>query len=161
MDRKTRIAVVGAGLGGMTVAGFLQRAGFAVTIYEQAPAFSRIGAGIILSANVMKVLRRLGLEQMVVDIGIKANCYVSRAWDTGETMYRIDFDAESEARFGGPYANIHRGDLHAVLEKGVAPGSIAFNHRLVALDETARRHPPRVRERSGGRMPISSSAPTA
>src|SRR4051812_16606885 len=136
MDRKTRIAVVGAGLGGMTAAGFLQRAGFPVTIYEQAPAFSRIGAGIILSANVMKVLRRLGLEQIVVEIGIKANCYVSRAWDTGDTMYRIDFDAESEARFGGPYANIHRGDLHAVLEKGVAPGSIAFNHRLVALDET-------------------------
>jgi len=136
MDRKTRIAVVGAGLGGMTVAGFLQRAGFSVTVYEQAPAFSRIGAGIILSANVTKVLRRLGLERMVVDIGIKADCYISRAWDTGETMYKIEFDAESEARFGGPYANIHRGDLHAVLEKGVAPGSIAFNHRLVALDET-------------------------
>src|SRR5215213_7484416 len=137
MDRKTRIAVVGAGLGGMTVAGFLQRAGFSVTIYEQAPAFSRIGAGIILSANVMKVLRRLGIEQMVIDKGIKANCYISRAWDTGETMYKIEFDAASEARFGGAYANIHRGDLHAVLEKGVAPGSIAFNHRLLALDETA------------------------
>jgi len=136
MDRKTRIAVVGAGLGGMTVAGFLQRGGFSVTVYEQAPAFSRIGAGIVLSANVTKVLRRLGLERMVVDIGIKADCYISRAWDTGETMYKIEFDAESEARFGGPYANIHRGDLHAVLEKGVAPGSIAFNHRLVALDET-------------------------
>ena len=135
MNRKTRIAVVGAGLGGMTVAGFRQRAGFAVTIYEQAPAFSRIGAGIILSANAMKVLRRLGLEQMIVDIGIKADCYISRAWDTGETMYKIEFDAESEARFGGPYANIHRGDLHAVLEKGVVPGSIAFNHRLAALDE--------------------------
>src|SRR4029078_9736637 len=79
MDRKTRIAVVGAGLGGMTVAGFLQRAGFAVTIYEQAPAFSRIGAGIILSANAMKALRRLGLEQLVVEIGIKEKCYVSRA----------------------------------------------------------------------------------
>jgi len=136
MDRKTRIAVVGAGLGGMTVAGFLQRAGFAVTIYEQAPEFSRIGAGIILSANVMKVLRRLGIEQMVVETGIKADCYISRAWDTGETMYKIDFDAASEQRFGGPYANIHRGDLHAVLGKGVMPGSISFNHRLVALDET-------------------------
>ena len=136
MDRKTRIAVVGAGLGGMTVAGFLQRAGFAVTIYEQAPAFSRIGAGIILSANVMKVLRRLGIEQMIVDTGIKADCYISRAWDTGETMYKIEFDAASEARFGGPYLNIHRGDLHAALEKGVAPGSIAFNHRLLALEET-------------------------
>src|SRR5258705_4034205 len=136
MSRQTGIAVVGPGVGGLTVAGFLQRDGFAVPIYEQEPAFSRIGAGIILRANAMKVLRRLGLEQMVVDIGIKANCYVSRAWDTGDTMYRIDFDAGSEARFGGPYANIHRGDLHAVLEKGVVPGSIAFNHRLVALDET-------------------------
>ena len=136
MDRKTRIAVVGAGLGGMTVAGFLQRAGFAVTVYEQAPAFSRIGAGIILSSNVTKVLRRLGVEQMIVDTGIKADSYISRAWDTGETMYKIEFDAASEARFGGPYANIHRGDLHAVLGKGVALGSIAFNHRLVALDET-------------------------
>src|SRR3954466_8748561 len=136
MDRKTRIAVVGAGLGGMTVAGFLQRAGFSVTVYEQAPAFSRIGAGIILSSNVTKVLRRLGLEQMIVDTGITADCYISRAWDTGETMYKIEFDAANEARFGGAYANIHRGDLHAVLEKGVAPGSIAFNHRLIALDES-------------------------
>ena len=99
MDRKTRIAVVGAGLGGMTVAGFLQRAGFSVTIYEQAPAFSRIGAGIILSANVMKVLRRLGLEQMVVEIGIKANCYVSRAWDTGDDHVQDRF-RRREARPG-------------------------------------------------------------
>ena len=137
MDRQTRIAIVGAGLGGMTLAGFLQRAGFAVTVYEQAPAFSRIGAGIILSANVMKVLRRLGLEQLIIEHGIKAASYISRAWDTGETMYRIEFDAASEARFGGPYLNIHRGDLHAVLEKGLVPGSIAFNHRLMALDETS------------------------
>jgi 6-hydroxynicotinate 3-monooxygenase len=137
MDRKTRIAVVGAGLGGMTLAGFLQRAGFAVTVYEQAPAFSRIGAGIILSANVMKVLRRLGLEQLIIEHGIKASSYISRAWDTGATMYLIEFDAASEVRFGGPYLNIHRGDLHAVLEKGLAPGSIAFNHRLLALEETS------------------------
>jgi 6-hydroxynicotinate 3-monooxygenase len=136
MDRNTRIAVVGAGLGGMTVAGFLQRAGFDVTIYEQAPAFSRIGAGIMLGANVTKVLRRLGVEQLVVETGIKADCYISRAWDTGETLYEIAYDAVNEARFGGPCVNIHRGDLHAVLEKGVKPGTIAFNHRLVALDET-------------------------
>ena len=38
----TKIAVIGAGLGGMTVAGLLQRSGFSVKVYEQAPAFSRI-----------------------------------------------------------------------------------------------------------------------
>jgi 6-hydroxynicotinate 3-monooxygenase len=136
MDRKTRIAVIGAGLGGMTVAGLLQRQGFAITVYEQASAFSRIGAGIILSANAMKVLRRLEIEQAVVDTGIKATSYVSRAWDTGEVQYEIEFDAASEVRHGGAYANIHRGDLHHIMGTSLAEGTIAFNHRLIALDET-------------------------
>jgi 6-hydroxynicotinate 3-monooxygenase len=131
-----RIAVVGAGLGGLCAAGFLQRAGFAIKVFEQAPAFSRIGAGIILSANATKVLRRLGVERPLVAAGIKPHCYVSRAWDTGETMYEIVFDAASEARFGGLYLNIHRGDLHAVLERVVAPGTIAFDHQLIGLEES-------------------------
>jgi 6-hydroxynicotinate 3-monooxygenase len=136
VDRKTQIAVIGAGLGGMTVAAFLQRAGFKVTVYEQAPAFCRIGAGIILSANAMKVLRRLDIETQALEHGIKAQCYISRAWDTGAHLYEIHFDAESEVRFGGPYINIHRGDLHAVLGHGVAPGSIVFDHRLLMMEET-------------------------
>lgn len=136
MKGNKRIVVVGAGLGGLSAAGFLQRAGFIVNIYEQAPSFSRLGAGIILSANVTKALRRLDVEDALVAVGIKPHCYVSRSWDTGDTMYEITFDAESEARFGGPYLNIHRGDLHAVLERVVTPGTIAFNHRLVGLKET-------------------------
>src|SRR5580698_8461164 len=136
-QKKKRIAIIGAGLGGLSTAGFLQRAGFPVKIYEQAPTFSRIGAGIILSANVMKVLRRLGIEQALVAAGIKPHCYISRAWDTGETMYEIFFDDASERLYGGPYLNIHRGDLHAVLEQVVTPGTIAFDHRLVDLKETS------------------------
>ncbi len=123
----------------MTAAGFLQRAGFAVKVYEQAPTFSRIGAGIILSANVTKVLRRLGLEEPLIATGIKSQSYVSRAWDTGETMAEFVFDAESERHYGGPYVHIHRGDLHAVLERGVAPGTIAFSHQLVDLRRRAGR----------------------
>jgi len=119
----------------MTAAGFLQRAGFDVLVYEQAPAFSRIGAGIILSANVSKVLRRLDLEALILEHGIKAQSYISRAWDTGATMYEICFNAENETRFGGPYLNIHRGDLHAVLERGIAAGSIAFDHQVVAVEK--------------------------
>jgi 6-hydroxynicotinate 3-monooxygenase len=137
MSRKKRIAIVGAGLGGLTVAGFLQRAGFEVPVFEQAPAFSRIGAGIILSANVMKVLRRLGIERSLVETGIKPEAYISRAWDTGETLYKIVFDVASEEHFGGPYLNVHRGDLHAVLDRVVTHGSIAFNHHLVGLEETS------------------------
>ena len=136
MNAVKRVAVVGAGLGGLSVAGFLQRAGFLVTVYEQAPWFSRIGAGIILSANAMKAFRRLGIEECLVETGIKPKSYVSRAWNTGEPMFEIFFDAASEAKYGGPYINIHRGDLHGVLEKVVTPNTIVFNHRLVGLDET-------------------------
>src|ERR1700689_2148349 len=135
MNTNRRVAVIGAGLGGLSVAGFLQRAGFHVTVYEQASTFSRIGAGIILSANVMKALRRLGVERALVETGIKPHCYISRAWDTGERMYEIIFDATSEERFGGPYLNIHRGDLHAFLEKVVPRGTIPFNHPLIDLGE--------------------------
>jgi 6-hydroxynicotinate 3-monooxygenase len=136
MDKDTQIAVIGAGLGGMTTAGLLQQQGFtAVRVYEQAPAFSRIGAGIILSPNAAKVLRQLGLEQKLIDSGIKARQYISRTWDTGEQTYRIDFDAAAEARFGGPYLNVHRGDLHAVLDSGLKPGTIAFDHKLSLLEE--------------------------
>ncbi len=140
MNRKSQIAVVGAGLGGLTVAGFLQRAGFPVTIYEQAPTFSRIGAGIILSANATKVLRRLGMEGELVRTGIKPQCYVSRAWDTGATIYEIHFDEASEQRYGGPYVNIHRGDLHDVLAQVVAPKTIAFDHQLIDLKRSNDRY---------------------
>lgn len=137
MNKDTRIAVVGAGLGGMTTAGFLQRQGFRnVTIYEQAPAFSRIGAGIILSPNVTKILRRLDLQELLIAAGIKARGYISRAWDTGATMYEIEFNDETEARFGGPYVNVHRGDLHAILDQGLQRGTVAFNHKVLTIDDT-------------------------
>jgi 6-hydroxynicotinate 3-monooxygenase len=136
MDKKTRIAVVGAGIGGLTAAGFLQRGGFDVTLYEQARAFSRLGAGITLGANVTKPLRRLGIEDALVTAGIKPHSYVSRTWDSGEIVYQLVFDANTENRFGGPYLGIHRGDLHAVLAQGTAPETLAFDHRLIQLEET-------------------------
>ena len=135
MQGSKRIAIIGAGLGGLTVGGFLERAGFTVKIYEQAPTFSRIGAGIILSANALKAFRRLGVEDELLRSGIKPRAYISRAWDTGATMYEIVFDSASEARFDGAYLNIHRGDLHAALEKVVAPGTIDFNHQLVGVED--------------------------
>lgn len=139
MDRSTTIAVVGAGLGGMTVAGLLQRAGFKVNVYEQAPAFSRIGAGIHFSANVMLVMRRLGIEKQLYDIGLHPDAFVSRKWDTGETLFELPLDVESEARYGAAYINVHRGDLHAILESSLERGTVAFGKKLQKLDASGSR----------------------
>jgi 6-hydroxynicotinate 3-monooxygenase len=137
MDRKTRIAVVGAGLAGLTVAGLLQRSGFPVVVYEQAPAFSRIGAGIILGANAAKVLRHLNVERGLVRVGIRPDAFVSRSWDTGETTYELQFDAAIEARFDGPFVNVHRADLHQLLLDALEPGTVRLGHDIADVEETA------------------------
>lgn len=136
MRRTTEIAVIGAGLGGMTVAGLLQRFGFSVKVYEQASAFSRIGAGIHLSSNVMLVMRRLGIETALSDIGLHPDAFVSRKWDTGETLFELPFDPASEGHYGAAYINVHRGDLHAALDSALRHDTIAFGKKLCEIDHS-------------------------
>jgi len=136
MNGAMRVAVVGAGLAGLTVAAYLQRANFDVAVYEQTSSFERIGAGIILGANAVAPLTRLGLLPGLIAAGIRPDAFVSRTWDSGETIYELVLDAAAEARFGGPLLNIHRADLHAVLQTALRPGSIVFGHRLAGLEET-------------------------
>lgn len=62
MSKQPRIAVVGAGLGRRRRRA-AAKAGFTVDLYEQSPAFSRLGAGIHMGPNVLKIFRRLGIEQ--------------------------------------------------------------------------------------------------
>ncbi len=135
MRRTAEIAVIGAGLGGMTVAGLLQRSGFSVKVYEQASAFSRIGAGIHLSSNVMLVMRRLGIEKTLSDIGLHPEAFVSRKWDTGEILFELPFDPASEAHYGAAYINVHRGDLHAVLDSALERGTVAFGKKLRDVED--------------------------
>jgi 6-hydroxynicotinate 3-monooxygenase len=119
------------------VAGLLQRHGFPVNVYEQAPAFSRIGAGIHLSSNVMLVMRRLGIERTLSDIALHPDAFVSRQWDTGEVLFELPFDPASEARYGAAYINVHRGDLHSVLESALVPATIAFGKKLSHIDSSS------------------------
>jgi 6-hydroxynicotinate 3-monooxygenase len=137
MNGATRIAVIGAGLGGLTAAGYLQRAGFSATVYEQTASFARIGAGIVMGANAVRPLMHLGLGPALVAVGIKPDSFLSRSWDTDETLYELVLDRASEQRFGGPFLNVHRADLHDVLQTALRPGTIVFGHRLAELEETA------------------------
>jgi 6-hydroxynicotinate 3-monooxygenase len=127
-----RIAVVGAGLGGSTAAALLQRQGFHVTIYEQAPAFARVGAAIHLGPNLVKVLRVLGLEQEFLKSSVAMQNWVSREWDTGEIL--LNYDVDGENRFGAHYLQAHRGDFHEAVTGAVDPATVAFNKKLVGYE---------------------------
>ncbi len=132
MTDKPRIAIVGAGLGGVTCALLLQKAGHDVVIYEQAPRLARIGAGIGLGPNVLKVMQAIGLSERLLDIGIVQQTNYSRVWDTGEILWNR-CDSDYEARFGMPALTMHRGDMLSVMSGALAPGTIVFNKQLLDI----------------------------
>lgn len=132
---KPRIAVIGAGLGGPATAALLQRAGYPVRVYEQTPSFSRIGAGINLSPNVMRILDRIGVCKPLQKAGAQSSHWLSRKWDSGEVLLDYPMGEALEKYYGAPYMCVHRGDFHALLIESVAPGTIEFGKRLVGLEQ--------------------------
>ena len=136
MSTNPSIAIIGAGIGGLALAGLLSRQGADVTVYEQAKAFQRIGAGIQMSPNAMRVLRALGLEPHLRQRAFAPRGWMHRVWDSGEYMSELTFTAEDEKRYGAPYLLLHRGDLHAALHSAVPTELIAFDKKLVGLERS-------------------------
>ncbi|SHN61792.1 FAD-dependent monooxygenase [Bradyrhizobium erythrophlei] len=125
-----RIAIVGAGLGGACTASLLQKAGFHVDVFEQAPVFSRLGAGIHMGPNVMKIFRRMGIEDAAVDMGSKPDFWMSRDGVTGDYLSRIPLGEFALREYGAAYITIHRGDLHALQISTLQPGTLHFGKHL-------------------------------
>lgn len=137
MTRALSIAIVGAGMGGLASAAALRRVGIDVIVYEQAAQFARIGAGIQIGCNAMKVLRELGLEARLRAQSFYPRSWNNRDWRTGEVKFDMIFGESAEQRFGAPYLLAHRGDLHAALASAVPDECIKLSHRLIGLDETS------------------------
>jgi salicylate hydroxylase/6-hydroxynicotinate 3-monooxygenase len=135
MSNKT-IAIIGAGIGGLTAAALLQRQGFDVQVYEQARKFARVGAGIQQSSNAMRVLRAIGLEPAIRKIAFQPAYWNNREWDTGAVKYELPLGAQFENRYGAPYLLLHRGDLHAALFSMVPAQNIHLDKTLVDLAQT-------------------------
>src|SRR6185437_38639 len=135
-----KILIAGAGLGGLTAACCLMKAGHTVEIYEQAPKLGEIGAGIQISANAMHVLRDLGLEQAIRNAGVHPAAYVFRLFDTGEEIQRFSLAEEHEHQHGAPYTQLHRADLHDLLAaraQAFGPDVVRLDHRVTGFAESA------------------------
>jgi len=137
MARPLRVAIIGAGMGGLATAAALRRVGIDVTVYEQASQFARLGAGIQVGCNAMKVLRGLGLEARMRSQSFYPRSWNNRDWRSGEVKFDMIFGESAEQKFGAPYLLAHRGDLHAALASAVPDEHVRLNHKLVGLDQTA------------------------
>jgi 6-hydroxynicotinate 3-monooxygenase len=131
---KLSIAIIGAGIGGLTTASALRRFGIEVQIYEQASRFARIGAGIQQSPNAIKVLRGLGLEEQLRRAAFRPLTSFNREWDTDAVTNEYALGDALERRYGAPHLLMHRGDLHEILASIVPSGIINLNRKLIGIE---------------------------
>jgi len=130
--RKLSIAVVGAGMGGLAVAATLRQAGFEAQVYEQASRFARIGAGIQMMPNSMKVLRGIGVEERLRQVAFAPYSHLNRDGYTGELTRELPMP---ESLYGAPYLCMHRADLHDALASVLPSDIIHLNKKLTGLDQ--------------------------
>ncbi|MBR1211031.1 FAD-dependent monooxygenase [Bradyrhizobium sp. JYMT SZCCT0180] len=133
-----RAIIVGAGIGGLTAALACLRRGIDVEVFEQAPAFAEVGAGVQISANGSRVLLALGLEPALQPLWVEPAGKEIRLWNTGETWKLFDLGVVSRERYGAPYFMIHRADLHRALVDAVTAlkaDAVRLNSRYLKFEQ--------------------------
>lgn len=125
-----QIAVVGAGIGGLSVATALSSRGVDVKVYEQAHQLGEVGAGVAVGANSLRLLERLGLEAPL------------RAYGPRWTQWRFsasDGRVLTEQEMHGRVLGMYRPDLISMLADGLPPGTVTTGRRCVGFHQDADR----------------------
>lgn len=120
MDRgdapmKKQVLVAGGGIGGLAAALGASRAGWDVRLYERAPAFSEVGAGVQIGPNVVRRLQAWGLQQPLQAVAAFPTRLQVRNAVNGRELAVLPLGATAVERYGAAYATIHRADLHGLL----------------------------------------------
>lgn len=126
-----KCAVVGAGIGGLTIAIALKQSGYDVKVYEAAPEIKPLGAGIVMATNAMLVFQRLGIAEKIKDAGylIKQGFICDQRW---KPIQQMDVDYVSRKYGVGSYA-FHRAELHKVLLGELSTDTVELDHKLISL----------------------------
>lgn len=132
-----RIAIVGGGIGGLTLALALRQRGIEADVYEQAPQLTEIGAAVALSANATRELRRLGVLDTIAAASTEPSELIHRSWQDGRRIaaFPVHHGLAYQSRFGAPYFGIHRADLQKALGGALAGAGLHLGHRLVGMSE--------------------------
>ncbi len=123
------VAVIGGGIGGLTAALHLLRAGFDVQIYEQSRQMTEAGAGLVMSPNATRLLIKLGLGDELAKAAVRPAGFHQRRWQDGRTLAFSRTAHEMETRYGSPHYVFHRGDMHQILVQAMPPERIHLAHR--------------------------------
>ncbi|KAL6922920.1 hypothetical protein ACHAPO_011930 [Fusarium lateritium] len=137
--KKLSVAVVGGGIGGMSVAIALRRAGHSVTIYERSDFAGEVGASVSCAANGTRWLHEWDVDVAKGD-PVVLKKLINRDWKTGEPVSVYDLD-DYEKKWGFAYNMFHRQYMHAMLqdtavgEEGEGePVKLLVKHKCSAID---------------------------
>ena len=129
--------IAGAGIGGLTTALCLARAGFRVCLLERAKLLEEAGAGLQISPNASAVLRDLGVLPRLSSAALAPAAIHIRRGRDGATLHRLPLE-NAERRWGAPYLLVHRADLQKALLEAVAQkDEINLSMRAELTDFTA------------------------
>ena len=128
-----KIAVIGAGIGGLTVALALTRPGVRCEVFERSRSLPGIGGGLQLSPNAVAVLRRLGLGGALAGAA-RPVARELRRWQDNEIIARTELGAAAEQRYGSPYLTLRRSTLsRALVEACRGVQTIHFGRKCTGL----------------------------
>ena len=124
--------IAGAGIGGLSAALCLARAGWRVSIFESAPAFEEVGAGLQLSPNASAILEKLNVVERLRGSSLAPHSIRVRRARDGATLALMPM-ADAERRWGAPYLLTHRADLQRALLQAAAREDAIRIHGGVAV----------------------------
>ena len=133
------VAIIGGGIGGLTAALALRRAGFVVKVYEQARDLAEVGAGIQLGPNGARILDRLGLTPAIECTAVAAELFEFRRWDDACLVSVTPLGLSIRQKFGFGHYQIHRADLRSLLLKALPSDCLEAGRRCVDLKEIGER----------------------
>lgn len=133
------VAVLGGGLGGLAAAIALRRAGHSVKIYERFDYAGEVGASLSCASNGGRWLHEWGVDPAKAKPVILEKL-IRHDWKTGKVVGEYDL-GDYKSKFGFPYYNFHRIDIHNVLkdyavssEGDGMPCELLMNHKAVKVD---------------------------
>ncbi|HEY8397573.1 MAG TPA: FAD-dependent monooxygenase [Flavihumibacter sp.] len=126
-----QVAIIGAGIGGLTTALALQKAGVETIVYEAAPEIRPVGAGIVIAVNALQVYRKLGIEKTVCEKGNRVDHMIIAKADFSP-LSRVPL-TEFVEQFGVQNHAIHRAELHRILVDALGEERVLLNKRLKSI----------------------------
>jgi salicylate hydroxylase len=131
------VLICGAGIGGLAAAHTCLKAGFEVTLLEQAQALHEIGAGVQISSNGTKVLSDIGLRDAIDAVGVRSQSFHVLTYETGEPIAEFPLGETASSHYGDIFYQLHRADLVDALSAALPDGILRFGARVDRIEQDA------------------------